>query len=126
MEEIEGWEPHPTRKNIYKHKNSGLLYRRMKSGWFRKIPQKSIKEYEPMQLEILMKKVASTLGDRLEGLLFQQKNILDNHLNNLMIDHSGRADSITPDEIIGAYEIATIHNGHPSYFLCAWEEFYGE
>jgi len=33
-----------------------------------------------------------------------------------MIDHNGQADSITPDEIIGAYEIATIHNGHPSYF----------
>jgi hypothetical protein len=38
-----------------------------------------------------------------------------------MIDHNGQADSITPDEIIGAYEIATIHNGHPSYFLCGWE-----
>ena len=126
MEEIEGWEPHPTRKNIYKHKNSGLLYRRTKSGWFRKIPQKVIKEYEPEQLEILMRKVAFTLGSNLEGLLFQQKNILDNQLNNLMIDHNGQADSITPDEIVGAYEIATIHNGHPSYFLCGWEEFYGE
>ena len=39
-----------------------------------------------------------------------------------MIDHNGQADSITPDEIIGAYEIATIHNGHPSYFLCGREE----
>ena len=122
MEKIEGWEPHPTRKNIYKHKNSGLLYRRMKSGWFRKIPQKVIKEYDPEQLEILMKKVASTLGSNLEGLLFQQKNILENQLNNLMIDHNGQADSITPDEIIGAFEIATIHNGHPSYFLSGWEE----
>lgn len=121
MDKIEGWEPHPTRKNIYKHKNSGLLYRRMKSGWFRKLPQKSIKEYDPIQLEILMEKLAFTLGSNLEGLLFQQKNILDNQLNNLMIDHNGQADSITPDEIIGAYEIATIHNGHPSYFLCGWE-----
>ena len=69
-----------------------------------------------------MKKVASTLGNRLEGLLYQQKDILENHLNNLMIDHNGQADSITPDEIIGAYKIATIHNGHPSYFLCDWEE----
>ena len=79
-------------------------------------------EYDPKQLEILMQKVASTLGRRFEGLLFQQKNILDNHLNNLMIDHNGQADSITPDEIIGAYEIATIHNGHPSYFLCGRED----
>ena len=82
-------------------------------------------EYEPEQIELLIHKVASSLGSRLEGLLFQQKNIY-NHLNRLMIDHNGLADSITPDEIIGAYEIATIHNGHPSYFLCGWEEFYGE
>ena len=74
-------------------------------------------EYEPEQIELLIHKVASTLGNRLEGLLKQQQNILDNHLNNLMIDHNGQADSITPDEIEGAYEIATIHNGHPGYFL---------
>ena len=74
-------------------------------------------KYEREQLDLLIRKVASTLGNRLEGLLFQQKNILDNHLNRLMIDHNGQADSITPDEIEGAYEIATIHNGHPSYFL---------
>jgi len=78
-------------------------------------------EYDPEQLDLLIRKVASTLGNRLEGLLFQQKNILDNHLNRLMIDHNGQADSITPDEIEGAYEIATIHNGHPSYFLSGWE-----
>mgnify|MGYP003687756745 FL=1 len=78
-------------------------------------------EYEPKQLEILMHKVAFTLGSNLEGLLFQQQNILDNHLNRLMIDHNGQAESITADEIIGAFEIATIHNGHPSYFLCGWE-----
>jgi len=76
-------------------------------------------EYDPSQLEILIKKVASTLGNRLEGLLFQQKNILENHLNNLMIHHNGQAESITSDEIEGAYEIATIHNGHPGYFLWA-------
>ena len=79
-------------------------------------------EYEPEQLDLLIRKVASTLGNRLEGLLFQQKNILDNHLNRLMIDHNGQADSITPDEIEGAYEIATIHNGHPDYFLLTEED----
>ena len=78
-------------------------------------------EYDPKQLEILIDKVAFVLECKLEGLLIQQKKILDNHLNRLMIDHNGCADSITPDEIIGAYEIATIHNGHPSYFLCGWE-----
>ena len=79
-------------------------------------------EYKPEQIELLIHKVASTLGSRLEGLLFQQKNILDNHLNRLMIDHNGKADAITPDEIIGVYEIATIHNGHPICFLCGWED----
>ena len=59
-------------------------------------------EYDPEQLDLLIRKVASTLGNRLEGLLKQQKNILDNHLNRLMIDHNGQADSITPDEIEGA------------------------
>ena len=78
-------------------------------------------EYDPKQLEILMHKVAFTLGSNLKGLLFQQKNILDNHLNNLMIDHNGQAESITSDEIVGAFEIATIHNGHPGYFLRSWE-----
>ena len=74
-------------------------------------------EYEPEQIELLIHKVATTLGNRLEGLLFQQKNILDNQLNQIMIHHDGQAESITPAEIEGAYEIATIHNGHPSYFL---------
>jgi hypothetical protein len=86
-------------------------------GLIKKRIRKVDMEYDPKQLEILIEKVASTLGSQLEGLLFQQKNILDNHLNNLMIDHNGQAESITPDEIIGAFEIATIHNGHPSYFL---------
>jgi len=79
-------------------------------------------EYEPEQIELLIHKVSFTLGSKLEGLLFQQKNILENHLNNLMVNHEGNAESITPDEIIGAYEIATIHNGHPSYFLSGWKE----
>ena len=78
-------------------------------------------EYDPEQLDLLIRKVGNTLGNRLEGLLKQQQNILDNHLKRLMIDHNGQADSITPDEIEGAYEIATIHNGHPSYFLSGWE-----
>jgi len=80
-------------------------------------------EYEPEQIELLIHKVAYTLGSRLEGLLFQQKNILDNQLNQIMIHHDGQAESITSDEIEGAYEIATIHNGHHGYFLCGWEDY---
>ena len=74
-------------------------------------------EYDPEQLDLLMKKVASTLGNRLEGLLKHQQNILDNQLDSILARHHGQADSITPDEIEGAYDIATIHNGHPGYFL---------
>ena len=78
-------------------------------------------EYDPEQLDLLIRKVASTLGSRLEGLLRQQQNILDNQLNQIMMHHNGQAESITSDEIEGAYEIATIHNGHPGYFLCGWD-----
>ena len=74
-------------------------------------------EYESEQIELLIHKVASTLGNRLEGLLYQQKNILENRLNSILIRHQGQAESITPDEIEGAYDIATIHVGHPSNFL---------
>ena len=75
--------------------------------------------YDPEQLDILIRKVASTLGDRLYGLLKQQENILENQLNQIMIHHDGKAESITSDEIEGAYEIATLHNGHPDYFFWA-------
>ena len=78
-------------------------------------------EYDPIQLEILMKKLAFTLGNRLQGLTKQQDNIMENRLDSILNRHQGQAQSITSDEIEGAYEIATIHNGHPSYFLSGWE-----
>ena len=40
MEKIEGWDPHPTRKNIYISQKDGLLYKRLEGGWFDMIPQK--------------------------------------------------------------------------------------
>ena len=46
MEKIEGWEPHPTRKNIYKNLKTGLLYRRRESGSFDRIPQKMTEHQE--------------------------------------------------------------------------------
>ena len=46
MEKIEGWEPHPTRKNIYKDLKTGLLYRKTKGGSFRRIPQKMTEHQE--------------------------------------------------------------------------------
>ena len=97
----------------HKHRSSAA---RAKSGSYPGAPDLDM-EYVPEQLDLLIRNVSSTLGKRLEGLLKQQQNILDNHLNRLMIDHNGEVESITPDEIEGAYEIATIHNGHPGYFL---------
>ena len=52
MEKFEGWEPHPTRKNIYIDQGTGLLYRRTPGGSFRMIPQKMT---ECQELEIFRK-----------------------------------------------------------------------
>ena len=46
MEDIEGWETHPTRKNIFIDQETGLLYRRTKVGSFRRIPQKMTEHQE--------------------------------------------------------------------------------
>ena len=46
MDKFEGWEAHPTRKNIYKDLKTGLLYRRTKVGSFRRIPQKMTEHQE--------------------------------------------------------------------------------
>ena len=46
MEKFEGWDPHPTRKNIYKDLKTGLLYRRTKVGSFRRISQKMTEHQE--------------------------------------------------------------------------------
>ena len=66
-------------------------------------------QYDPKQLDLLMKMVASNLGPRLKGLSKQQKHILDNQLDLLMEDHQGQAESISPEELEGAYEIAMLH-----------------
>ena len=66
-------------------------------------------KYEPEQLDLLMKKVSSTLGSRLQGLTKQQDNIMDNQLDSILARHQGQAQSITSDEIEGAYEIAMLH-----------------
>ena len=39
MEKFEGWDPHPTRKNIYIDQKTGLLYKRV-GKHFDRIPQK--------------------------------------------------------------------------------------
>ena len=52
MEEIEGWEPHPTRKIIYKDLKNGLLYRRRECASFDMVP---LKMTEHQVLEIFRK-----------------------------------------------------------------------
>ena len=37
IKETEKWKPHPTRKNIFIEKRSGLLYERLSGGWFNMI-----------------------------------------------------------------------------------------
>ena len=46
MENFEGWDPHPTRKNIFIDQETGLLYRRTPGGSFRMIPQKMTEHQE--------------------------------------------------------------------------------
>ena len=46
MENYEGWDPHPSRKNIYIDQETGLLYRRRESGSFDRIPQKMTEHQE--------------------------------------------------------------------------------
>ena len=46
MENYEGWDPHPTRKNIYIDQATGLLYERTKVGSFHRIPQKMTEHQE--------------------------------------------------------------------------------
>jgi len=66
-------------------------------------------EYDPKQIELLTHKVAFTLGNRLQDLTKQQANIMENRLDSILLDHQGQAQSITSDEIEGAYEIAMLH-----------------
>ena len=65
-------------------------------------------EYDPNQVEILIKKVAYTLGDRLSDLSKNQELILENQLNDSMLVHQGNAGLITLEDIEVAYEIATV------------------
>ena len=45
MENYEGWDPHPTRKNIYINQKTGLLYKRV-GKHFDRIPQKMTEHQE--------------------------------------------------------------------------------
>ena len=66
-------------------------------------------EYSPKQLEIFMHKVSFTLENRLQDLTKQQDGIMENRLDPILARHHGQAESITSNEIEGAYEIAMLH-----------------
>ena len=46
MENYEGWDPHPSRKNIFIDQETGLLYERSVVGSFHRIPQKMTEHQE--------------------------------------------------------------------------------
>ena len=46
MEKIEGWDPHPSRKNIFIDQKTGLLYERSVVGSFHRIPQEMTEHQE--------------------------------------------------------------------------------
>ncbi|RTZ86091.1 MAG: hypothetical protein DSY94_02425 [SAR324 cluster bacterium] len=46
MENFEGWDPHPSRKNIFIDQKTGLLYERSVVGSFHRIPQEMTEHQE--------------------------------------------------------------------------------
>jgi len=45
-ENMEKWKAHPTRANIFIDQDTGLLYRRLESGWYDQIDQKMTEHQE--------------------------------------------------------------------------------
>ena len=63
------------------------------------------------------KKVAEVLGyDRLHNLDKLQRQSLNNQLNDLIEEHNYIVETVTDDEIIGRYELVTLHI-YPSEFV---------
>ncbi|SVB79228.1 uncharacterized protein METZ01_LOCUS232082 [marine metagenome] len=68
MENYEGWDPHPTRKNIYIDQETGLLYKRMKNS-FERIPQKMTEHQECEEFRKSIGIVSMTSRSRGKGVL---------------------------------------------------------
>ena len=63
------------------------------------------------------KKVADVLGyDRLHKLDKLQRQSLNNQLNDLIEAHDFVVETVTDDEIIGRYELVTLHI-YPNEFI---------
>ena len=67
MENYEGWDPHPSRKNIFIDQETGLLYRRTEVGSFRRIPQKMTEHQEIEDFRKATGVVAMTSRSRGKG-----------------------------------------------------------
>tara|TARA_X000000950_G_scaffold275095_1_gene360988 strand:- start:85 stop:345 length:261 start_codon:yes stop_codon:yes gene_type:complete len=57
----------------------------------------------------LSQRVLLVLGTRLNGFYRQRFVALDNYLDKMLERHNGCQDTITDDEIEGAYEMVTEH-----------------
>ena len=68
MESYEGWDPHPSRKNIYINQETRLLYRKTKAGSFRRIPQKMTELQELESFRRMDGIVAMTSRSRGKGV----------------------------------------------------------
>ena len=68
MENYEGWDPHPSRKNIYINQKTGLLYKRMENS-FERIPQKMTEHQECEDFRKASGLVAMTSRSRGKGVL---------------------------------------------------------
>lgn len=62
-------------------------------------------------------KLANVLGlERLKILSLNQRNSLNNQLNDLLEEHDKNIDTITKEEIIGRYDLVTKHI-YPNEFV---------
>ena len=69
MENYEGWDPHPSRKNIFIDQKTGLLYERSVVGSFHRIPQNMTEHQECEDFRKASGLVAMTSRSRGKGVL---------------------------------------------------------
>ena len=84
------------------------------------IPPKVLKRRQPMKKDEHLKyckKIADVLGyERLHNLDKLQSQSLNNQLYDLIEEHDYVVEIVTDDEIIGRYELVTLHI-YPSEFI---------
>ena len=63
--------------------------------------------FDQKELDLLSDMVAQVLGQKLNDLVPAQDNLLEHALGRVLARHSGKAETITDDEITGAFELVT-------------------